>query len=316
MSRMWGPALDHIVEVEVVTATGDIVTANNETNADLFWALRGAGSSFGIITNFVLATHPEPAEVVEYTYHFSFGTQEDMAPVYKQWQEVIGDPDLDWRFSSLFIAEPLGAIITGTFYGTEEEYIATGLRDSMPGGGLVEVDILGWLGHLAHQAEVELLYISEIPTHFDSKSLTFREEDLLPDEAVDELFNYVGSADIGTIAWFVIFDTQGGYTATIPDNSTAYPHRNKPLMYQSYAVGIPTLSDDTQAFVSGVQDIVERGAPGARTKYAGYVDPDLDPQTAQETYWGDKLPMLREVKRAWDPDRVFKNPHSVEPAEE
>lgn len=52
MSRMWGSTPDHILEVEVVTAEGEVVRASKDENADLFWALRGAGPSFGIVTQF------------------------------------------------------------------------------------------------------------------------------------------------------------------------------------------------------------------------------------------------------------------------
>lgn len=316
MSRMWGTALDHVIEVEVVTADGTIQRASEEENSDLFWALRGAGASFGVITEFVVKTHEEPGEIVEYTYHFSFGSQSDMAPVYKSWQDLVGDPDMDERFNSLFIAEALGAIITGTFYGTEDEFKATGIPDKLPTGGILDLKILGWLGHLAHHAEVEALYISDLPTSFDSKSLALREEDLLSEESIDELFKYMGSDDPGTLLWFVIFDTQGGAVSKVPDDSTAYPHRDKVLMYQSYAVGIPVLSDATEEFVRGIHDRIQAGAPNATSTYAGYVDPDIESGAAQELYWSDKLPELRRIKREWDPNQVFKNPQSVEPADE
>jgi FAD/FMN-containing dehydrogenase len=61
-SRMWGSAMDHVVEVEVVLADGSVVTANPNQNSDVFWAMKGAGSSFGIVTNFKFLTHPAPGE--------------------------------------------------------------------------------------------------------------------------------------------------------------------------------------------------------------------------------------------------------------
>jgi len=59
-SRMWGSAMDHVVEVEVVLADGSVVTASTNENVDVFWAMKGAGSSFGIVTNFKFKTHPAP----------------------------------------------------------------------------------------------------------------------------------------------------------------------------------------------------------------------------------------------------------------
>lgn len=313
MSRMWGSALDHVVEVEVVTADGKIQRASEKENVDLFFALRGAGASFGVITEFVLKTHPEPGSVVEYSYHFSFGRQKEMAKVWRSWQSLIADPDMDKRFSTLFIAQTLGALITGTFYGTEEEFKKTGIPDKMPTGGRLEVNVTNWLGGLAHEAETAALSLSEVPTPFYSKSLAFREEDTLDDDSIDALFDYIDSADIGTLLWFIIWDSTGG-VINQPSTTSSYPHRDKLFFYQSYAVGIPDVSDTTRKFLEGVHKKMQQGAPGAKSAYAGYVDPAFSREEGQQLYWGDKLPELRKVKKRWDPKDVFHNPQSVDPA--
>ncbi|KAF7561594.1 hypothetical protein G7046_g2554 [Stylonectria norvegica] len=313
--RMWGSALDHVIEVEVVTADGAVQRASETENPDLFWALRGAGASFGVITEFVVRTHEEPDNVVEYTYGFSFGKQSDMAAVYKDWQDLIGVADLDRRFSSLFIAQPLGALITGTFYGTESEYHESGIPDRIPSGGAVDAKLTDWLGHLGHQAEVEAMVVSDIPSAFYSKSLAFREADLLSSESIADLFSYLGNTDAGTLLWFIIFNSEGGAMADTPANATAYPHRDKVMMYQSYGVGMPDISAKTRGFIDGVHARVQQAAPSAKHTYAGYVDPTMGREAAQEAYWAELLPRLREVKRAWDPDDVFQNPQSVQPAE-
>ncbi|KPM43711.1 hypothetical protein AK830_g2891 [Neonectria ditissima] len=316
MSRMWGSALDHVVEVEVVTADGSIQRANETENSDLFWALRGAGASFGIITEFVVRTHPEPGDVIEYTYSLTFGSQAEMAPIYQEWQEFIGDPDLDRRFSSQFIAQPLGAIITGTFYGTEDEYRESGIPDKIPGGGSDGVGILvtDWLGSLGHQAERSGLAISDLPSPFYSKSLAFRKEDLLPKEGITELFQYLNDADHGTLIWVVIFNSEGGAMGDTAANATAYPHRDKTMMYQSYVIGIPEVSGTARRFLEGVHAKIQDAAPGANSTYAGYIDTELGRAEAQEVYWGSQLPQLRKIKKDWDPKDRFSNPQSVQAA--
>ena len=88
-SREWGTSLDHIREVEVVIADGTIVRANETQNSDLYFvcdhvalsylvvftcysqAIRGAAASFGIVTEFVFETHPEPGSAVHYSYTFA-----------------------------------------------------------------------------------------------------------------------------------------------------------------------------------------------------------------------------------------------------
>jgi hypothetical protein len=82
-------------------------------------------------------------------------------------------------------------------------------------------------------------------------------------------------------------------------------------MYQSYAVGIPSLSRSTKNFLEGVHEHIQKGAPNATTTYAGYVDPDCSREQGQKLYWGDRLPELRKVKKKWDAGNVFSNPQSV-----
>ncbi|KAM0256104.1 hypothetical protein ACHAQJ_005191 [Trichoderma viride] len=311
-SRMWGSALDHVIEVQVVTANGTILRANENDYADLFWAIRGAGASFGIVTEFVFKTHPEPGSVVEYTYSFSFGQQKDMAPLFEQWQELVYDADLDRRFSTLFIAEPLGALITGTFYGTKKEFEQTGIQAKIPKGGTSNSYLKDWLGSLAHIGETTGLYLSDLQTSFASKSLALNRDDKMSKESIKALFEYMGNTDAGTLLWFVIFNSEGGAMADTPYNATAYPHRDAIMMYQSYAVGLPVLTSKTKDFTSGVHEKIQQAAPEANMTYAGYVDVSLDRATAQLTYWGDKVPKLREIKGRYDAGNVFQNPQSID----
>ncbi|KAM5351101.1 hypothetical protein ACJ41O_003824 [Fusarium nematophilum] len=315
ISRMWGSALDHVVEVEVVTADGTIRRASETENSGLFWALRGGGASFGVVTEFVVKTHPEPGSIVQYNYNFSFGPQSDAATLYKEWQALIADPELDRRFASLFVVQPLGAIITVTFFGTEAEYSETGIPDRLPGTKDGAVWVTDWMGHLLHRAEAAGCAASSLPGAFYTKSRAFRKEDMLDEAAITDLFAYLADSRSESTPFILIFNTEGGAMADTPSNATAYPHRDKIMMYQSYGVGAGSVSEATRGLLDGVHERILRSAPGARSTYAGYIDGWIDRRAAQELYWADKLPRLREVKKVWDPEEVFSNPQSVEPAE-
>jgi FAD/FMN-containing dehydrogenase len=309
---MWGSCLDHVVEVEVVTADGKIQRASEEENSDLFFALKGAGASFGVITEFVMRTNPEPGNVIEYTYSLTFSRHKDLADVFRQWQELISDPDLDWRFGSEFVMHELGAIITGTFYGTEEEFDATGIPDRIPAGKR-SIVLNDWLGSVAQQAQESALWLSDISTPFTARSLAFKEDQLLSSNTITDLMNYIDDANRGTLLWFLIFDVTGGRIAEVPRNATAYGHRDTLMFCQGYGVGIPSLNDNTRNFMDGIVSRIRDATPGELGTYAGYVDPSLE--NGPQAYWGDNLDMLRQIKRDWDPANVFSNPQSVSPAE-
>ncbi|KAF3006223.1 hypothetical protein E8E14_001906 [Neopestalotiopsis sp. 37M] len=310
-SRMWGSCLDHVLEVEVVTADGSIIRANETENPDMFFALKGAGAGFGVITEFVVKTHPEPGSIVQYSFTATFAKHADMADIFEQWQTLISDPNLDRRFGSEIVMHELGLVITATFYGTQEEFDATGIPDKIP-AGKVSVALDDWLGAVAQQAEDAALYLSDIQSAFTSRSLAFRQDELLTTDEIKSMMTYLDETDRGTLLWFLIFDVSGGAINDIPMNATAYSHRDKIMFCQGYGIGIPTLSQTTKDFMNGLIDNIQSAAGQTLTTYPGYVDPLL--ANAQESYWGPNLERLGQIKSNWDVNDVFHNPQSVRPA--
>ena len=87
---MAGLLQDRITSAEVVLANGTIATASATQNTDLFWALRGAGASYGIITQWTFATLAAPPSVISYTIEYA-GTglkPGEILELLRKWQKV------------------------------------------------------------------------------------------------------------------------------------------------------------------------------------------------------------------------------------
>jgi FAD/FMN-containing dehydrogenase len=316
-SRMWGSALDHVEEVEVVLANSTVVRASNTENPDILFAVKGAAAGFGIVTEFKVRTQAEPSEAVLYTYNIQGGSTADKAEAFRKWQELISDPNLSRKFASQFIlTEQFGAIISGTFFGSQQEYDNLNISARLPDTKDSAVELKDWLGVVGHWAEdLALNIVGGIPTNFYAKSLAYTENDILPDDAIDKLFDYIDKADKGNALWFVIWDLEGGAINDVAPNATAYGHRDALFFHQAYAVNLfGKVSDKTRKFVTGVNDVVTDALPehdeGA---YAGYVDPALGENSAS-LYWGGNVERLEKIKAQIDPNDVFHNPQSIRPA--
>ncbi|KAJ9650001.1 hypothetical protein H2198_010682 [Neophaeococcomyces mojaviensis] len=315
LSRQWGSALDHVLEVEVVLANSTITRASEILNPDLFFALKGAAAGLGIITEFKVRTQPEPGDSVHYTYSFTLGSHDDMAPLFEAWQKLIADSSLTRKFASQVTVTELGMIIQGTYFGSKSEYNSLGLEDKLPRKpNFATVELKNWLGSISHWANEVLEEVGGgIPAPFYSKSLALRNDTLMSGQTIKDVFKLFGSKDKGTIAWAAIFDLEAGAINDVAPNATAYGHRDALFYIQTYALGIPHVSQKTKDFLANINKIIEDSMPGANLgAYAGYVDPALT--NAQERYWGSNLPRLQRIKKEYDPNDVFHNPQSVRPA--
>jgi len=311
-SRQWGSTLDHIREVEVVLANGTITRANDNQNTDLYFAIRGAGASYGIVTEFVFVTHPEPGPTVRYSYTFELGNAQDLAKTFAKWQSFISTPNLDRKLASTLTVTPVGIIIAGTYFGTRAEYDILNIEAQLGSGSLIKVDVIDdWLGSVLSWAEDEALQVvGGIPTAFYAKSLSFTPETLISDAGIDALFEYIQDANKGTVVWFITFDLEGGATNDVPTDATAYVHRNTVFYLQSYAIGLDGVSETTHDFLDGITDTIMKAMPGIDFgAYPGYVDKYLP--DGQHEYWGTNYPRLQQIKAELDPQDVFFNPQSV-----
>ncbi|KAK4862494.1 hypothetical protein LT330_002627 [Penicillium expansum] len=313
MSRQWGTALDHVLEAEVVLANSSIVTASDTQNQDIFWAIKGAAASFGIVTEFKVRTQEIPKGATQYTYTFSQGDVLDKVKLFQAWQSIIAKPNITRNYSTELTVFRDGIVITGSFFGTREEFEEFELENSLPIRNKGNVAyITNWLAVVAHAAENYLVSIGgALLTSFYSKSVSFTVDELFTERGLVALFTYLDSAPKGSENWWVIFDLEGGATNDVPMNATAYVHRDAVMWMQSYAVvGFEPPAFIARRFLDRLhQVVIENRPPGPLRSYPGYVDPYLE--NGQMAYWGSNLERLQSIKTLIDPKDVFHNPQSV-----
>ncbi|KAE8343130.1 hypothetical protein BDV24DRAFT_161943 [Aspergillus arachidicola] len=315
-SRLWGSALDNIVEAEVVLANSSIVRASKDSYPDVFFAIRGAAASFGIVTEFKVKTYPSLSETVQIKYEFSIGSSAERANLYMAWQELCAQKNLTRKFDTRMVVTQGTMIILAQFHGTKEEYERLGfdkaLRASNAGNVVVLTDPLASVGYDIEKLATGI--VGGTPINFYEKSLSFEMDKLPSNSTAQALFHYLDTADKGTATWFVVISIAGGATNDVPVDATAYAQRNVMFYVESFGINLlGRVSQTTVDFLDGINNLVNETVPGSdRNVYPGFVDPFLP--NAQEAYWGPNLPKLQKIKAAIDPNDVFHNPQSVRPA--
>ena len=121
-SRAWGLLSDQVASVEIVNATGAVLTASRTQNDDLFWAAMGAGASFGIITSFTTRTHAAVSSVA-FSYDFAQYGPEQASKALQAWQKFANDPEkpLDVNLGLQAHVAP-GDTSTGVLFSVSGQY--------------------------------------------------------------------------------------------------------------------------------------------------------------------------------------------------
>jgi Berberine and berberine like/FAD binding domain len=308
-SRQWGATIDHVVSATVVLADGHIATVSETENSDLLWALKGAGFSYFVVTEFVFKTEAAPAGGVSYTYAFEGLNATTQAQVFKDFQAFISNPDLSWELYIMMVGLPEVLEITGAFFGSLDDFDALGLEQAFSITPVANVTVIpNWLDMVAIWAtESET---AEEPAYFYAKSLDILPDALLSDDTIDSMFDYLTTTPDDALTYELEVQLVSGAMAEIASNATAFPHRDVLYWIFAYAATNGTVSETTIDFLDGFNNVIYDAFPNDTFyAYAGYVDPLLT--NGPELYWADNLPRLEEIKKKWDPSDVFHNPQTV-----
>jgi hypothetical protein len=242
-----GLALDTIVAMDVVLADGRFVHVTPTSYPDLYYALRGAADSIGIITTFHLQTQPAPAHVVSYSSNFSSALKSASTAadvILKLQTFVTNSPYIDRNLTlEVYISVFGDFIVRGWYFGDQNYFSKTifpAMLSGMPTPDNTTIQEQAWLTALEDIAEGEPLVepLTGYNNHqtFYTKSVVTREAEPLSKVALMSYFQYV--IDKGLTAaypWNSFISLYGGKDSQInapTADSAAYSHRDSLWVFQ------------------------------------------------------------------------------------
>ncbi len=310
LTRGKGLSLDNLVSADVVLADGSFVTASEKDHADLFWALRGGGGNFGVVTSFEYRLHPV-ASVVAGPMFFEV---EDAAQVMRAYDRYITNAPRELgAFFAWQIAPPLPFIPEDrhgdTFCvlvacwagppGQAKKAIAP-LRDAAP----VVAEHVGPMPYPALNSAFDGLVPPGLQHYWKA---VFAKE--LTDGAIEAHLKH-GPKVPAVNSTVHIYPINGAVTDVAPD-ATAFGHRD--AKYATVIAGMWPDPSQNDANIRWVRDYYAALAP--HSEEGGYVNfAGTDDGDRVRANYGRGYERLRKVKAKYDPGNVFRHNQNVTPA--
>jgi FAD/FMN-containing dehydrogenase len=313
--RKYGLTIDNLLSARVVCADGLVRTASPTSEPDLFWALRGGGGNFGVVTSFEFRAHPL-GPIVAFAGVFYPVSQ--AAAVLPRWRDYCSKaPD---EVTSLAIGLTLPAapslpppvhdqaclVVGGVYAGTPEE----GMKAMQPlrEFGTPLADISQPLPFKAVQTAFDGLFpMGKFQSYWKAQNLA-----ALPDEALAVIAERAGKrpSPLTTVVTFQM----GGAINRVGATDTAYAEREASWM--SSIDGNWENPADNEANIAWVRESFRRIAPWSTgttyTNFTGQADEAAEASAA--TAYGANMARLRRVKAQYDPQNLFRVNANITPA--
>ena len=311
LMRKFGLTIDSLRSCDVVTADGEFMVANEERNAELFWALRGGGGNFGIVTSFEFDLHPLGPTVLAGMLAYPM----DEAPeVLRFFRDFVADaPDEVGIMGNLRLA-PAMPVIPQELHGKPIVALIICYAGPVDAGKQVlrpllefkeaAVNAVAPKPYLAHQA----MFDAALPhgRHYYWKSWKLPP---LTDELIKVIVEQAEkiTSPFSTVPIF----TQGGAVSRVPDDSTAYAGRHAAHDINIVAAWEPD-DPEPERHISWVRDFWEALTPYSQGVYVNFLADE--PQSAVEAAYGSKkYPRLVALKNKYDPTNFFCLNQNIKP---
>ncbi|MDX1395789.1 MAG: FAD-binding oxidoreductase [Gemmatimonadota bacterium] len=311
LSRAYGMTVDSLVSVDLVTASGAMITASAAENDDLFWGLRGGGGNFGVVTSFEFEAHPVGPQVMSGLLVHPAADARDVLLQYREiaaaapdelsiWVVLRQAPPLpflpeDVHFEPVLV---LAALYAGDMEEGERAF------EAIRAVGNPIADAISPHVYTEFQAAFDGLLTPGARNYW--KSHDFLE---LSDGLIDVM---VAQLELLPGFGYEIFLAQmGGATNRVPADATAYPHRDVEFIMNVH--GRWEDADEDEAGVAWCRAAFDAAAPFATGGvYTNFM-------TAEETgrirdAYGSSWDRLVALKNRYDPDNFFRMNQNIRPA--
>ncbi len=304
LSRSYGLACDNLISAEIVTANGEVLTASAEENPDLFWAIRGGGGNFGVVTRFEYRLH-EVGELYAGLILYPRDRAGEFMRVYSEWTAKAPD---EVASMAAFLHSPDGDPVVGAivvYHGPKDE----GERVIAPvrSLGSPALDDITPKPYTSVQQTLDDGFPRGLRNYWKS---TYLAE--LGEQCLDILVDHANRAPT---TWCVVGleHMMGGAVARVGEDDTAFANRD--AIYSLLILGRtddPAGDGAVREWVRGLWKAVEPYSTGG--VYVNYMGQD-EAERIGEAYGTDHYARLAKIKNQYDPANLFRLNQNIAPSE-
>ena len=298
LSREHGMTVDNLTGAEVVLPSGERVRASRNEHPDLFWAIRGGGGNFGIVTSFEFQLHPVGPEVLSGLVVHPLEEAKSVLGFYREYVDTLPDETAVWAV--LRKAPPL-PFLPEEWHGREVVILAAFHGGDMEEGGRILQPLRDFGDPIA---DVIGPHLTPGARNY-WKSHDFSE---ISESLIDVLVDYAGRLPSPQCEIFIA--QLGGAAGRVPDDAMAYPHRDT-----KFVMNVHTRWDEPSEdnyCVSWAREFFEAAAPHATgTVYVNFMPEDEGDRVRMA--YGSNFDRLRELKTEFDPRNRLRLNQNIQP---
>ena len=298
--RKYGLALDNVAAAEVVTANGQVVHASAQENPELFWAIRGGGGNFGIVTAFKFVAHP----TTDVFYGKIAFPESKAATVLQGWADYLrAAPEELTSFVEVanpFAGGPEAPVGIYVAFDGDDPQLAAQAIDPIRRLGTVTGD------DIALKPYADTLADGTTPP--PGIQLVLRSA-FAGQESVPEVLQILAEVRTSERSPFIAVRSVGDAVSRVPGDATAYAHRQAELMVVTTTAG-PKRA--VEAARPALDVIWRRLAPHVNGAYANFLASATE-QDVAAIYPTQTYQRLAAVKRRYDPGNLFARNHNIRP---